>query len=339
MKTTMTLGKALAAAGAMGWLWTAVAVPAWAAEELARLTVELRVDGAERRGPADGGDYAEGEFHDFYRFTFTTRSEGDLNEVNMKDPESLAQAVDRGTALQQRIQATQPPPAAAPAPAVAAVSPEELEARALAGQEACQEDMACLMKLAQELSAQTMAMQGQGYAAPTPAAGAWEDGEDAEPDLRYLEYYPYYGCESDARITIDRKVTGAYSDIQGLVPYSVTRTADHRADADMRQFVCFLGGVVVDVKTDTFYTDGLSALDAPGTEVRQYRGRPTETREMPMTLQGDIAEWMQAELRKAPLSGRRDTTITLTRDQSGAFPVGDYSGSAEVELTWRFERL
>ncbi len=333
MKHITTSGKVLAAAGAMGWLLGAVAAPAWAGEELARLTVELKVDGTERRGPAEGGDHAEGEFHDVYRFTFTTRSEGDLNEVNMKDPESVAQTVQRGAALQQRVQGMQPPPASPP------VSPEELEARAVAGQEACQGDMACLMKLAQELSAQTMAMQGQAYGAPQPGAGGWEGDEEAEADLRYLEYYPYDGCESDARITVDRKVTGAYSDIQGLVPYSVTRIADHRADAHMRQFVCYLGSVVVDVKEETFYTDGLSALEAPGTEVREYRGRPTERRSTTMTLQSEIAEWMQAELRKAPLSGRRDTTITLTRDESGAFPVGDYSGSADVELTWRFERL
>ena len=48
---------------------------------------------------------------------------------------------------------------------------------------------------------------------------------------------------------------------------------------------------------------------------------------------------MAQQLRQAPVSGQRRATIVLGQNRPAALDAGDYTGQAEVELSWQLERL
>lgn len=91
----------------LGLAGACLAAPALA-DELARLTVELKVKGTEQVRPVgQSRDHAEGRFDDAYRFVVTTASSGELNNVNMKDPGFAEKMVARAMAVQQQVMRAQ----------------------------------------------------------------------------------------------------------------------------------------------------------------------------------------------------------------------------------------
>jgi hypothetical protein len=299
------------------------------ADEAARLTVELKVSGTEAvRASGPNSDHAEGRFNDSYRFATTVRGSGELTNVNVKDPHYAEKMMAHAARVQQQVERRQPARPAGPQ-----LTPEQLEARAVAGQQACQGDLNCLMKLSQELQGHMMATQP---ASPAPAAAYIEDQED---DYRYLDFFGGEDCDTSIRVVIDRMLTGEYADVQGMVPYSVRRTADYAGNDLQRQLTCLAASLVLDVEDQVFYTVSLGMPEATGRYVRDVRGRPVESGESPLSLQAEISEWVAQQLRQAPVSGQRRATIALGQDRSAALGAGDYTGQAEVELNWTLERL
>lgn len=246
------------------------------AEQTARLTVELKVQGTEQRRSTGSPDHAEGTFNDVYRFSVTTVSDGELNNINSRDPRFVEQMLALSAAVLTQVE------------------------RASRGD-------------------------------------VVEELPDQE-DYRYLDYFGPEDCDSSVDVRIDRRLSGEYADVQGMVPYTVSHRADYSGDDTLRMLLCLNANLVLDVKRDVFFTSGLSVPAAVGTQDRQVQGRAVETAESPIAVQSEVAEWLVAQLLEAPLSGSRQASIKLTRDESGALSVGDYSGLAEVELSWRLER-
>lgn len=247
-----------------------------AAEETARLTIELSVTGSEQQRSSSSPDFADGRFDEHYRISLTTFSDGELGNVNTFDPQFAERMIAMAAAVQQQL-----------ANAAAGIAVEEL-------------------------------------------------AED--DDYRYLSYFGQGECDSDVRVRIEREIDGAYSDVQGMVPYSVTQRADYRGDATTRMMLCLSGSLVVDVKGGEFFAQGIGIPAASGSVRRSVEGRPEERSEASLTPHAEVAEWLQAQLRRAPLEGRREATLPLTRNLSGDQPATGFSGSANVMLSWRLER-
>lgn len=94
-------------AAVLGLVSASLAAPALA-DELARLTVELRVKGTEQVRPVgQGREHAAGRFDDSYRFVVTAASSGELNNVNVKDPGYAEQMMARAMAVQQQVMRAQ----------------------------------------------------------------------------------------------------------------------------------------------------------------------------------------------------------------------------------------
>lgn len=299
------------------------------ADEAVRLTVELKVSGTEAvRASGPGRDHAEGWFNDSYRFATTVRGSGELNNVNTRDPHYAEKMMAHAARVQQQVERRQAPRTAGPQ-----LTPEQLEARAVAGQQACQGDLNCLMKLSQELQEHMMAMQA---AAPAPATAFLEAQDD---DYRYLDFFGAEDCDTSIRVVIDRTLAGEYADVQGMVPYTVRRTADYDGNELQRQLTCLAASLVLDVKAQVFYTDGLGMPEATGRYVREVAGRPVASGEEPVSLQAEISEWVAQQLRQAPVHGQRKAAIVLEQNRTAALGAGDYTGRAEVELSWKLDRL
>lgn len=308
-------------------LASGLAAPALA-EEIARLTVELKVAGTEQlRGSGVSGDHAEGRFNDSYRFSVTTRSSGELGNVNVKDPQFAEKMMQQAAAVRRQVQRGRPQQ-----PARAPLTQAQLEARAAAGQAACQGDINCLMKLADELQAEAAAILAPADP-PEDQIGAY-----AEDDYRFLDYAGFAECDATILVRIDRMLSGEYADVQGMVPYKLRLTANHSGNELQRQMTCLGVSLVVDVEDQVFYTDGLAMPEATGMHVRELRGRAAETSEDRITLQAEISEWVAAQLRRAPLSGLQRATLPLGQSPSGAISTGDYHAQAEVELRWNLQR-
>lgn len=308
-------------------LASGLAAPALA-EDIARLTVELKVAGTEQlRGSGVSSDHAEGRFNDSYRLSVTTRSSGELGNVNVKDPQFAEKMMQQAAVVQRQAQRGRPQQ-----PATPPLTQEQLEERAAAGQAACQGDINCLMKLAEELQAEAAAILAPA-GPPEDVIGAYE-----EDDYRFLDYAGFAECDATILVRIDRMLSGEYADVQGMVPYRLRLTANHSGDELQRQMTCLGASLVVDVEDQVFYTDGLAMPEATGMHVRELRGRAAETSEDRIPLQAEISEWVAAQLRRAPLSGLQRATLPLGQSPSGAISTGDYHAQAEVELRWNLER-
>lgn len=170
--------------------------------------------------------------------------------------------------------------------------------------------------------------------AQNPAAGS-----EGEEDYRFLDYFPYDGCQSQMRVTVNRRLDGEYSDVQGMVPYSVVRSGDHSGDANTLRALCFVAHLVLDVEDQVMFSDGFAMPTGFGTHLRKVQGRPDSSVQDELPLHSEIAEWVLSQLRQAPAAGERRATLELIRNESGAYSGGTYAGRAEVLLRWRLERL
>lgn len=132
--------------------------------------------------------------------------------------------------------------------------------------------------------------------------------------------------------TIDDRISGRYADVQGMVPYTITRKADWKADATQLRIVCSAYNPVLDVKARTISTDGLLVPEVRGRFTRTDRGR-TESAEEALPLRSEALAWASEQLRQAPASGSRKATLPIKATSS----QGTVEGRLAVEMSWRFE--
>ncbi len=303
-----------------------------AGEKRAKLEVHVKVDGSYSVA-GKGGEQETGEYHDAYELITYVKTDGDLTTVNTKDPAYGQKTMARAAAAQQRVAEAQGH--AAP---VKKMTPQELQTLLKKKQADCNGDQSCLMKVAMEAS-QLMANVDFGAApgAAPPAADPPGTGgdplEDEEP--RYLTYFGFENCGASTHVTIDRKVSGSYDDVQGTVPYSSSEKADYHADPTQLRVICNVQNLVLDVKTHTLYTDGLAAPTAESASQTTDRGQTTESRGSGWKDPG--WDWVSEQLRQAPTSGQRGTTIDLSNGKGASRIQGKTTGQAKVELSWKFE--
>ena len=336
------------------------AAPAIASDKLARYTVEIKIDGAERW--TQSGDSERTTIAQKLRLVTTVKSDGELVGVNSKDPEAGRKAL----AQAQRMQAS-PPAAARPAPNMPnPMSQPQMMAQVMQMQARCQGDVQCLHKAASEMAAaqvgpdastqaRLVAFGDERRRCETEHAkdkrkreaciGALErrHGADtpgpADAEDRYLNFFGFEGCKSEMTVQIDDRREGRYADVQGAVPYTVTYRADHQASPVERSLLCSQHSFVLDAKADRLYGDGLVLGGAPGQVIRSERGRDQRTADT-LTLRPEAMTWVAQQLRQAPKSGSARATLPLDRHRTrGAAPGGTHEGSVSVELSWRFEEL
>ena len=78
---------------------------ALAAEQQARLTIDLRIQGSE--SASAGSDWSKGTISERYHISTTVKTDGVLSSVNTKDPEYTQKALERAARDRQRIRAAQ----------------------------------------------------------------------------------------------------------------------------------------------------------------------------------------------------------------------------------------
>lgn len=316
----------VAALSWVSWLAVATSLPtqALAGERRARLTVDVKVEGA-FSVVGTGNERESGEFHDSYHLVTYLKTDGDPSPINTKDPQYGQKMMARAAWVQRRVAEAQ-----GQMPSAKKVTPQEMQAALQQKQVACKGDQGCLMQLAMEASSM---MANVDTGAPQGAVVPEEPPEEEEP--RYLTYFGFDDCGAETHVLVDRKVSGSYDDVQGSVPYSTTEKADDHADPVQIRLICNSQNLVLDVKTQTIFTDGVSAPSARGTSRSTESGRSTES-------EGDAWhapgwEWVTEQVRQAPASGRRSTTLVLDHVPGGSRVNGKQTGQARIEMSWKFE--
>lgn len=312
--------------------FVAAAAPALAAERRARLVVDVKVVGSYSVAGA-GQEKESGNFANTYHLATVMKSDGEASAVNTKDPRYAEQMMGQAAAIQKRVAEAEHHEAPA-----AKMSPEEAQKILREKQGACKGDQGCLMQVAIETTRMMNHVDfGAGAAPVTSNAGTAPAPAPVSGDDRFLTYLGFDRCGATTRVTADFAVTGQYDDVQGPVPYSSSLKGDAAGDANQLALLCNTTNLVLDLKSHTFFTDGLGAPVATGTKRVTDRGHMLEG---PANLwQSPGWEWVSEQLRQAPVEGQRSTTLPLTQMPGGVRIVGKLTGEVKIDLTWKLEDL
>lgn len=324
------------------WLFSLAflaAVPAPAAERTARFTVEVKVQG--HQSWRAGTDWARTDIDEHYRITTHVRSDGELQNVNPKDPAFAQQQLAKAAAVQRTVARqlgkTGPQPRTE---AEYAAAQQALAAQAQREQAACGQDTACLIGVATRIGQQSAAI-----VYPTaPAADAAEDAallaEDDDPaGYRYMYYAGYEGCPTEIQIRIQRRSRGEYADVAGTIPWTATQTGDSRGTDIDHRMQCLSATTVYDERTRQIFTDGWGTPAVVGRYESEDRmqGRVVND-QSPLSGDAEALEWVASVLRQAPASGSRSTTLVPRLIRSGHSPDGaEIGGALQVRVDWRFD--
>lgn len=289
-------------------------LPAQAAERRARLTIELQLDGSSRW--QDAGDSSQTTLKRHYRIVTWLRAEGDPMAVNTKAPDYAQTMMARSAQVQSQVAAAQGRAAGSPAAAPMDMARQmELAQKA---QAACGADRDCLMRmLAPQVAAQVTldpARQAQ-LVRHAQTARAEDDGED----LRYQAFHGIDRCEATFEARIEETIEGRYADVQGPVPWRITRGGAQPLPADELRLLCLSFNLVLDRRGNTLTTDAGFALPAPQvTSVHTERGRSSSSVDR-LALTDAVSQWVAERTRQAPRAGSAQATLPFT---SPARPAG-----------------
>lgn len=295
--------------------------PAIAAERLGRLTVNLKIDAQEQWSDQRGNDKATVRTAQTVSFTTVMKTDGDIVDFNQKDP---------GYYQQQMAKAAQNAQAVTSARGEKPMTEAEFKARVQKEQAACKGDTSCLMALSQKVSVWSQQLMA-GQSAQPPA----QQGSGS-----YMDYLGFPDCGAKVHITVNDVVAGSYADVQGAVPITIKHTADYNANKNELLILCSQTNLVIDTKQKMFYGDGWLIQQPQGTSTITDRGKTT-TSQTSLPMKSEAIQWASEQLRRAPLSGSRKTVVKITNSNGSGIPfvVTRGGGTANVELTWRFEEL
>jgi hypothetical protein len=296
-------------------------VPAEAAPRRARLTVEVKVEGTEKV-IGNGSDQTASKFREGYTIVTYLNAEGELEQFNTKDPAYGQKMMGMAASVNAKVAQVQ---GRAPAKKM---SQAEMQAYLQKQQAACGTDTNCLMKLGQEANDLMLANMNAGQGSTTAYTG------DEPP--RYLTYLGFDNCGARVHTYVDRTISGTFGDVQGAVPYSIKETVNYDNNADELRLICIFHQAVLDTQDGSIWTDGAVAPHYKGTTATTMRGKTT-TATATEFGHGETLTWISDQLRHAPRTGRKTTTLKLTQNQGAALHSGRYSGEAVVDLSWRFE--
>jgi hypothetical protein len=294
-----------------------------AAERRARLTVDVKIEGTESV-VGGGTDRTAGKFREGYTLVTYLKSDGELAQFDMKDPQYAQKMMGLATGVQRKVQQAQ-------GNTVRRMTPQELQDYVGKKQAACKSDQNCLMQLAMEVQ-QLSANLDMGAS----GAGASAQAYTGEEPPRYLNYFGYDNCGATAHVYADRTLTGTLGDVSGAVPYTVDDTADYTSNPVEDGLLCNTHNLVLDTQSNVFSSDGAILPTAKGTSTTTMRGKTTQATGEAAT-HGEAYTWVSEQLRRAPRSGSRTTTLKLTQNQGASIHTGKYTGEARVQLSWRLE--
>jgi hypothetical protein len=302
----------------------AVMAPAVAigAPKRARLTIEVKIEGTEKVVGA-GADQTGSKFREGYTLVTYLRADGDLEQFNPKDPQYAQKMMGLSRSVQSRADK-----ARGKTPAKK-MTQQQIQEYVQKKQVACAAEQSCLMKLAAEVQ-ELMANMDTGASADSSPAYTGD-----EPP-RFLSYIGFDHCGAKVHTYVDRTITGTLADTTGAVPYTIKETVDYDNNPTELGLICNLHQAVLDTQDASIYTDGAIAPHYKGTSVMTSRGKTTQSTATEFG-HGEPMTWINEQLRHAPRSGHRTTTLKLTQNQGAAIHSGKFSGQAAVDLTWRFE--
>jgi hypothetical protein len=295
--------------------------PAVAAERRGRLTVEVKVTGQEQWRNAQGTDHATVRFSQTLSYSTVVQTDGEIVDFNTKDPNYGQQQMAQAAGVARAVVSAQ---------GQKPMTQAEFQDRVQKGQQACKGDQQCLMDLAMQASQWSNQVLASQSATAPPQQGSGS----------YLNYFGFENCGSRIQFTINDVSEGAFADVQGPVPFTVKKTANYSGNENERLILCAGTQLVVDPEAKMLYTDGITVGSPRGVTLRTQRGRTTEF-EGEMPLKGEAFKWASEQLRRAPLSGTRKGTVKITSPQGSSVPFATTQGggTAQVEMTWRFEEI
>jgi len=296
-----------------------------AAPKRARLTIDVKIEGTEGV-VGNGSNRTSGKFREGYTLVTWLETDGDLQQFNTKDPQYAQKMMGLSQGVQANVRAAQ-----GKAP-VEKMTQQQLQEYVQKKQAACGASQDCLMKLALEAQ-ELMSNLDMGGAT---SAGNESQAYTGDELPRYLNYFGFDHCGATTHVYVDRTTHGTLGDTTGPVPYTVRDTADYRGDVNELRMICNSHSLVVDSKDGSFYTDTYLMPQAKGTSVRTIRGK-TEQSQGEAAQHGELYGWVGEQLRHAPRSGTRSTTLRLTQGRGGAIHSGTYSGEASVTVSWKLE--
>lgn len=319
-----------------------------AAEQLARLTIDVTVEGV--RNWKSGQDHSNAKISEQYHLMTHVQASGEPSSVNTRDPQFAQQQMAEAARVQQRVREAQAR-AGMPVPKAAATQEEYMEQqKKLAedmqkGQAACKGDMNCLVSLAQAYAQQSAMMSYPPVEGAAPAANL-DDEEAAAEEERYLDYFGYEGCPGEIHIRINNISEGATADVAGMVPFKQADTADYRGNDHDLRMQCLGSTLVYDLKAHRIYTDGIGHPGARGS-YRYWDSLHGETlnEEVDVPTTSIAWEWVAENLRIADASGSASTTLPVAGSNADPAPAGvggdgsQLSGQIKVSMKWNFEPL
>ncbi len=340
MKKTIALRAALGALLLMSW-------SASAADQLARLTIDVTVEGVKTW--KNGDDHSTSNITEKYHLMTHVQASGEPSSVNIKDPQFAQQQMATAAQVQLKVREAQAR-AGKPVPKAAATQEEYMEQqKKLAedmqkGHVACKGDVTCLMKLSQEYAQQSAMMSyppAEGAAPPASLDANLDDDEDEAPEEeRYLDYSGYEGCPGEIHIRINNTSEGATADVSGMVPFKQADTADYRGTEHDLMMQCLGSTLVYDLKARKIYTDGIGH-PAPRGSYRYWDSLHGETlnEEAAVPTTSIAWEWVAKTLRIADASGSANTMLPVEGANAGGGDGSQVSGQIKVDMTWKFEPL
>jgi hypothetical protein len=311
---------------------TALAANAYAAEKRARLTINVTAQGSYHTQARVGRNYADGKFSESYGIVTYFKSNGEPDAYNTKDPTygaKMMRRADQPRAAVARAQGKAPPKK---------MSPQEFQALVKQKQAACKGDRQCLTQVGMDASKMMQNVDTTG-GQPAAAAGADEQAYDAnkDPEPRYLSYFGYDNCGGSTYAKVDRTSSGAYDDVQGLVPWSEKEHADYKGDPIQLRLLCNAGSPVVDIKTHEVWGLQLAVGSAKGSSERIDNGRVQSSGDD--VKYGYGLEWVNEQLQSHQPAGSRTVTQKMETPGGGHRNLGTTTGTATITATWKFEEV
>lgn len=341
----------------------AAALPAAAAERTGpragRLTVTVEVE--REASTRNGADHARHKSSAFVQFATTLQSDGELTSFNPLDPAEATRQMERAAQVQKRLQQVQAQQAQqaqqSQRPAAAGPTQAEMMARVQQMQVLCGADRDCLAREAMKLSAANSGLgaggqqQLQAYGAAYRAcekrhpegaarrgcidnarrqAGGQPDAtdHDDEPPPRYQHFIGGLdgaNCNIATRVRLTERSEGASADVQGMVPFVITRQAEGSPAAPL---LCAGSQLVLDTRTGEIWNQaGHGFGEVRGVRVFTSGGRTQRTEEGMDLGWYEAGPWIGEQLRRFPRQGELHQVL----------PVAGGTGQVKVRLQWRFE--
>ncbi len=280
---------------------SAFAAPAAANELHGRLTLDVKVEGS---GQAKGLDREHARYATSETLHLSFMLEGNNIPIahNMND-----------TSKDNVSAAPAAPPAGMPSPQAQEAYALKMQAQA----QACGADIACMQQIAMKM-AQEQATWMQ------PAQPSADEG-------RYFNYSAAVPCKGAYSLRVRNTVEGIVEDTTPR-PFTEISTADVKVDERTSSMFC-AGGVTIDSRNDGLWV----RVEAPGGK-GHYKytdnGKVViDSSTSDTQINADAWKWVLAQLKGAPRSGVKRTTLVLPIDKARG---GKGQHRLNVEMRWAF---